>query len=295
MGNTPHIRLFLPKLNRAEIYIKLEGANPTSSIKDRAAWALVDKALRSGEYKNGQHFIATSSGNFGCGVAYYGHLYGIPSYILTGRTLTLDKKHFMEIFGAEIIKHDGRTIDGHYKIVNEIIPHHPNQYCYLDQLHDSANVAIHYKTTGPEIFADFPDIVGVAFSIGSGATLLGTTKYLKEKKPEVKIIASTGAEGSRIPGTGDFDGGEYKTPFYKELYSSNLVDFTYKVDEQSCKEIIKLLIDQGFFVGLQTAGVVVTAIKAIEELNITGKVVVISGDSGWKNADKLKDIFIQGC
>lgn len=291
IGSTPMVRYNVKEPGNVEIYVKLEGANPTSSVKDRNAWALIKNAIETQKDIEGKELIATTSGNFGCGVAFYAYLFGFKAIIVTGKTLTEDKAFFIDYFNAKRISQNGRTYDGHKMIVNEILPREPDKYYYLDQLHSMENPKIHYETTGPEILNDIPDVKCVAFSIGSGATMMGVGKYLKEKNPKIQIIASIGDKGTKIPGTGPFIDGEYKTPFYYECFKNNWVDKTYPVSEEQAKFRVQQLKQQGFFVGIQTGGVLEAAIRGIEEMKIEGKVVVISGDSGWKNVDKLRSLL----
>lgn len=290
VGNTPLVRYRIPDKPEVGLYVKLEGANPTGSVKDRVAWALVNDAVVNKKITPEKELIATTSGNFGSGVVYYGYLAGLKSTIITGRTLTEDKKFFMEFFGANLISQKGRTFNGHELIINEILPKAPDKYYYLDQLHDPVNPKTHYETTGPEIYRDMPEVEAVAFSLGSGATLMGVGQFLKEKNPNIKMIAAIGGTGTRIPGTGDYAGGEYKTPFYYKIYENGWVDKTYAATTEQANLRIQQLREQGFFVGIQTGAVLEAAIRGIEEMEIKGRVVMISGDAGWKNVEKLRGL-----
>ena len=168
-----------------------------------------------------------------------------------------------------------------------MISENPNKYCFLDQLHNWDNPEAHYKTTGPEILRDFPNISAVAFSIGSGGTLCGVSKFLREYSPKTKIIAITADKGSKIPGTAGFLDGDYETPFIKELNDKNRIDYTALINQEDAKKNILDFRKYGLYAGIQTGGVIQGAKDAINELDIAGDILLISGDSGWKNSDIL--------
>lgn len=130
----------------------------------------------------------------------------------------------------------------------------------------------------------------VVGSLGSGGTMFGTGKYLKEKKSDVKIVAVQAASGTKIPGTGSFDDGDYITPFIQKGLADKVFDALSKINLQSAIQRTMELREQGIFCGIQTGGVLHAALEQIKQDRIEGNVVIISGDSGWKNLDKLLGI-----
>lgn len=289
VGGTPHLRVADRDTSPADIYIKLEGFNPTGSVKDRSGLRLIEDSLASGRLRPGMTLLDSSSGNMGCSLAYFGRLLGYPTKVISSSKLTEDKMGFLRYFGAEVEKFGNFTIEGN-EICREIVSRDPDRYCFLDQLHSWSNPQAHYETTGPEILADFPDVALVVGSLGSGGTLFGTAKFLKEKRPGVTVVAVQSAPGTRIPGTGAFDDGDYVTPFIRRGFEESLFDHRIRIDLDSAVRRTRELRDRGVFAGLQTGGVYHAALSAIHDLGIQGDVVVLSGDSGWKNMEKLAGI-----
>jgi len=289
VGNTPIVK-FTPDFDlghNIEIYIKLEGYNPTGSVKDRAALTLILDKIDSGELCQGKRILDASSGSFACSIAFFGKILNFPVTVVTGGKMTNDKIAFIEYFGSERISHGNFTIEGNRFCSEILCADKPDLYCFLDQLHNWKNPEIHFKTTGPEIFKDIPDLDAVAFSLGSGGTMHGVCRYIKENRLQTKVIAVTAASGTKIPGTGAFVDGDYVTPFIADSRDKGYFDYTAVVNLNQSIERVKELRKQGFYVGVQTGAVYQGMIDAIKELKIKGKVLVISGDAGWKNMDKL--------
>jgi cysteine synthase len=286
VGNTPHVRVRCDELNPAEIFVKLEGCNPTGSIKDRTSIKLLRSVIESGEIKPDMTLLDASSGNLGCALAYYAKLLNYKVFIVSSSKLTPAKRDFMKIYGAKVKQLGDWTIEGN-RYCRDLAKERPGAFCFLDQLHNWNNPRAHYETTGPEILAAFPDAAMVVGSLGSGGSLLGVGQYIKKHAPHVLVAAVQAAVGTRLPGTASLDEGDYVTPFIEKAYSDKVVDYTFKVAERDAIVGTLRLRNQGIFVGLQTGGVFHAAREIIREKNITGKVIFLSGDSGWKNMDKL--------
>lgn len=289
IGSTPHLRVHCGEPEGASLYVKLEGCNPTGSIKDRAGARLVLNAQQSGSLRPGMTLLDASSGNLGCAIAFFGRLLGYKTRIVSSSKLTDDKRGFMQYYGAEIEQVGDFTIEGN-RYCRELAAAEPELYFFLDQLHSWINPQTHYETTGPEILADFPDVSLVVGSLGSGGSLFGTAKFLKERRPGLQVVAVQAAVGTRLPGTGSFDEGDYVTPFIQRGYDEKVFDHILKIDYASAVEMTRKLRDQGVFAGLQTGGVCHAAATATQGLGIRGDVVALSGDSGWKNMEKLATI-----
>lgn len=287
MGNTPHVSIQTPEAPSAHIYAKLEGYNPTGSIKDRACLYMIRKKIDEGALRPGMTLLDASSGNMACAIAYYGRMLGYPSLVVANSKLTPDKRRFIEYCNAELLLVGDFTIDGNRYCAERAEQEKSGKFCFLDQLHNWANPQAHYETTGPEILADFPNLAMLVGSLGSGGALAGTARYVKEKRPETKVIAVQAASGTKLPGTGSFDDGDYVTPFIHNARNEGLFDHTLKIKEQDAVHRSRQLKDQGLFCGLQTGGVLHAAITAVEQFGVTGDVVILSGDTGWKNMDRL--------
>jgi [CysO sulfur-carrier protein]-thiocarboxylate-dependent cysteine synthase len=289
-GQTPHVRVQCPEIPAARVYAKLEGCNPTGSIKDRACLGLIRSLREEGKLKPSMTLLDASSGNFACAVAFYGRLMGFPSTVVVNSKLTVDKRNFLEYFGAEIIQVGDFTIEGNRYCREVLLPQQPDKYLFLDQLHNWANPRAYYESLGPEILADFPDVKAVVGSLGSGGTMAGTGKYFREHKPDVKLIAVQAAPGTKLPGTGAFEDGDYITPFIQQSIDNNVFDYVVKVTERDAIQRAMQLKDQGLFCGLQTGGVMQAAVLATKHFHLEGDVVIISGDTGWKNLAKLLQV-----
>jgi len=294
VGNTPIVRFESSKKDNIDFFIKLEGYNPTGSVKDRAAKALILEKIEKGELVSGKTILDASSGSFATSIALLGKILDFPVTVTTGGKMTKDKIAFLEYFGAHIIPHGNFTIEGNEYCRNVLVPNNPEKFCFLDQLHNWRNSEAHYQTTGPEILSDIPDVSAIAFSLGSGGTLHGISRYIKEKKPDTKIIAVTAGHGTKIPGTGAFVDGDYVTPFIADSRKKKYFDFTAVVGLDEAIRRVKELRKKGFYVGIQTGAVYQGMLNAINELQIEGKVLVVSGDSGWKNMDKLIELVGNG-
>ncbi|PCJ25995.1 MAG: hypothetical protein COA97_06710 [Flavobacteriales bacterium] len=291
MGNTPLIRFKSEEIPDANIYIKLESLNPTGSIKDRASLYNIMGAIEDGSLTKEKTILDASSGNMACALAFYGRVLGYKVKVICNTKLTEDKKQFIEYFGAELDVIGEITYEGN-QYCKELASSEEGQkkYCFLDQLHNPNNPKASYETLGPEIIKQMPDVSAIVGSMGSGGSMCGTSRFFKENNPEVKIFTSQAASGTKIPGTGAFIDGDYQTPFIKELINNNLYDDTFSITIEEAMFRTKQMASQGIFAGFQAGGVVEAAIQGIKKHNVTGNVVAVIGDSGWKNMDKLKQM-----
>jgi [CysO sulfur-carrier protein]-thiocarboxylate-dependent cysteine synthase len=288
VGNTPSIKIARANAG-ASIYLKLEGSNPTGSVKDRACVFILQSALSTGSLVPGKILLDASSGNFACALTFYGGILGFATEVAVSSKLTTEKGEFLKYFGATIHTIGDFTIQGN-EFCRQLSSQRPQDYFFLDQLHNWQNPKAHFETTGPEILSEFPDLVAVVCSLGSGGTLTGVAQYLKEEAPGVRIVAVECASGSRIPGTGTFVDGDYITPFILEARTKGLFDYTVQVTEAEAAESVRLLLKQGIFAGLQTGAGLHAATVSLPHFGTTGSVVVISGDTGWKSLDKLSQL-----
>jgi cysteine synthase len=286
VGGTPAIRFRTNEAPGARFWIKLEGCNPTGSVKDRACLYNLDDAIASGRLRKGQTILDASSGNMACALAYFGRLLDHPVTVICSSKLTADKAAFIRYFGGELIAHGDLTIEGN-RLCKQMADAEPDKYCFLDQLHNWANPTAHYETTGPEILADFPDVTAVVGSLGSGGTMAGVGRRIREEKPQTLVVAVQSAPGTKLPGTGAFDDGEYVTPFIARALEEGLFDVRWNISLEAARARTNQAAKQGIFAGLQTGGVIEAAIAVARTQRLSGEIVAISGDSGWKNMEKL--------
>lgn len=287
VGNTPHVLVRGLESGEAKVYAKLEAYNPTGSIKDRGCLYIIRSMLADGRLQPGMTLLDASSGNMACSIAFCGKMMGYPATVVANSKLTIDKRNFIKYFGATLLEVGNFTIDGNRRCREMVEAAGPERYCFLDQLHNWANPQAHYETTGPEITADFPELALIVGSLGSGGALCGTGQFLKEARPDAKVVAVQAASGAKIPGAGSFDDGDYVTPFIQKGFSERIFDHVYKVNEEQATRRTIQLRDQGIFAGLQTGAVLHATLEYIREFSIAGDVVLLSGDTGWKNMARL--------
>jgi [CysO sulfur-carrier protein]-thiocarboxylate-dependent cysteine synthase len=286
VGNTPLLNVPSPAASDAQLLVKLEGYNPTGSVKDRACVAMLKAMKQDPGWDWSKTLIDASSGNMGCSIAYFGKALGVNVRIVSSRKLTAEKRQFMNYFGAAVETVGDFTIEGN-RYCEDIAASDPAKWHFLDQLHNSENPAAHVRGTGPEILSKVPEVTAVIGSIGSGGTLLGIGRYLKQVNDKIKIFAVEAASGTRLPGTAALVDGDYRTPFIEEGFKRNIFDLSIQVSEAEALDMARLLTSTGVFGGLQTYAVIAAAWRLIESYKLRGDVVAISGDTGWKNMDSL--------
>src|SRR5262245_42932740 len=287
VGRTPCLPYHPPEQIRARIWIKLEGYNPTGSVKDRGCIYILRGAIERGLIAKGKTLLDASSGNMACALAYFGAILGHPVSVVCSSKLTNHRAHFIKYWGAELLTVGDFTIEGNLYCRETLLAKDPDRYVFLDQLRNWDNPRAHFETTGPEIIADFPQIAAVAGSLGSGGTMNGVARYIKKQNENVRIVTVEAAPGTKIPGTGAFTDGDFVTPFIEQLWERKYVDSRQAVTLEQAQIRTRDLAKQGFFCGVQTGGVVDAAVRSAIELGLEGDVVAISGDAGWKNMDKL--------
>ena len=286
VGNTPLLELPLGVGAPFRLLVKLEGYNPTGSVKDRACVAMLKAMTHDPEWDASKTILDASSGNMGCSIAYFGRALGVDVRIVSSRKLTAEKRLYIEYFNASVETIGDFTIEGN-KYCSEVAASDPDKWYFLDQLHNPANPIAHTMSTGPEILAQVPDVAAVVGSVGSGGTMLGVGRHLKQVNKEIKIFAVEAASGTRLPGTAALVDGDYRTPFIEEGFASNVFDFPVQVSEAEAIDTARMLSATGLFGGLQTYAVIAAARRVVNSHCLRGDVVIISGDTGWKNLDAL--------
>jgi len=265
---------------RVKILAKLEGQNlgGSASIKDRVAKYMLEKAEQSGELTQGKVIIEATSGNTGIALAWLGHRQGYKVTIVMPDNMSLERQQLIKIFGAELILTNGAygmkaAIDTAKELVAQ-----DKKYFMPDQFSNPVNPLAHYETTGVEIINDFPyDKIDVLIAgIGTGGTIVGISRRLKERYPSIKVIGVEPPLGDSIQGLKCL--GEEAPPFWD---SSLITERTFVTSQQAAVATKQLLDKEGIFAGLSSGAVVYQAIKIANEME-EGNIVVVLADGGWK-------------
>ena len=282
IGNTPmvDVSVLSPKPS-VRLVAKLENQNPFGSVKDRIAKAMIETAEKDGTLKPGQRILEPSSGNTGIALAAIAQIKGYPITILMPTSVSVERRQMLQIFGADIVLTPGEEgSNGAVRRAQEMAEKHP-EWCFLYQYGNDANPRAHYETTGPEVLRDCPEITHFVAGLGTSGTLMGTGRYLREHKPEVKIIAIEPPLGERVEGLRNLEDG-YIPPVFENWNGFELLDRKRVVRPRESIEWTRRLVAQtGIFAGLSSGASLAGAIKVANEID-EGTVVFIVCDGGWK-------------
>jgi cysteine synthase B len=283
IGHTPLVEMAQMSLNKkVKILAKLEGQNlgGSASIKDRIAKYMIEKAERSRELTKDKTIIEATSGNTGIALAWLGYKKGYKVTIIMPDNMSLERQQLLRIFGAELILTKGA--DGMKAAIDTAreLAAQDKRYYMPDQFSNPANPLAHYETTGVEIINDFPyDRIDVLITgIGTGGTIVGVARRLKEKYPNIKVIGVEPPLGDAIQGLKCLEGLEEVPPF---LDLSLITERTFVTSQQAAEATRQLLDKEAIFAGLSSGAVAHQAIKVASEMD-EGKIVAVLADGGWK-------------
>ncbi len=278
IGGTPLVGIHALSPNPAvRIYAKLEGQNPGGSSKDRIARKMVELAEADGLLRPGATILEPSSGNTGIGLALVAKLRGYGLRIVMPENVSVERRQLLEIFGAEVTLSPGEEgSNGAIRRAQEIAAADPD-YAFLYQYGNPANPLAHYETTGPEIWADCPEVDAFVAGLGTSGTLMGVGRYLKERKPDVQIVAVEPPAGELVQGLRSLDDG-----FVPPIFDATVLDRKTIVRNRESIEWTRRLLDEcGVFAGISSGAAVAGAAKVAARMG-SGTVVTLLPDGGWK-------------
>ncbi len=274
IGNTPLVELPRLSPDGVKIYAKLEGQNPTGSIKDRVALAMVEAA----NLEPGQELLEPTSGNTGISLALVAKLKGLKLTCVMPENATPERRALLELYGARIVDSPaGEGSNGAVRKAQAIAAADP-RYVMLFQYANEANPRAHYEGTGAEILRDLPHVDVLVAGLGTGGTLMGTARRLREANPDVVIAAAEPIPGDPVMGLRSLDDG-YVPPILdvEQLDRKLLVS-----NAESVAAVRALLEREGLFAGVSSGAVVHVARRLADELPGGSTVVAVLADGGWK-------------
>jgi [CysO sulfur-carrier protein]-thiocarboxylate-dependent cysteine synthase len=275
VGNTPLVEL--RPVGNVQIYAKLEGQNPTGSIKDRIAKAMIEAAEASGELEPGRELLEPTSGNTGISLALVAKLKGYPLTCVMPENATDERKRLLRLFGANIVFSPGEEgSNGAVRLALELAERDP-RYFMPFQYANEANPRAHYEGTGSEIAEALDRVDVLVAGLGTGGTLMGTGERLRESFPDVVVAAAEPLPGDPVMGLRSLDDG-YVPPI---LDVSKLDRKVLVSNGESVQEVRRLLEEEGIFAGVSAGAVGHVARTLAAELD-EGVVVAIFADAGWK-------------
>ena len=276
IGNTPLVRLQrLPGSDKNLILAKLEGNNPAGSVKDRPAISMIRRAEERGQIKPGDTLIEPTSGNTGIALAMAAAMRGYKMILIMPEHLSVERRQTMRAFGAQIIlTSQSGGMEAARDLAERMV--REKKGTMLDQFANPDNPLVHYETTGPEIWRDTDGkITHFVSSMGTTGTIMGCSRYFKEKNPKIQIIGCQPAEGSQIPGIR-----KWPEAYLPKIYDRKRVDRVESVSQAEAEEMTRRLArEEGIFAGISSGGATHVALRVSKELK-NAVIVTIVCDRG---------------
>lgn len=281
IGQTPLVRINHADEDGAEIYAKIEAKNPSFSVKDRAAYYIVKDLMDKGELKEGGGIVEATSGNTGVALSMIGAALGLKVTIVMPESMTLERRRLMKAYGADLVLTGEGGMQAAVDKAKEISEE--KGYPMLGQFIREANVLAHYETTGPEILAEIPDLDGFVAGIGTGGTVTGTGKFLKESNEDI-VVWGVEPEASPLLNKGEAGGHKIQglgANFVPDIYNSSYIDKVAMVsNEDAIEEAVGLARKEGILSGISSGANLSAAKRLAKDLGKGKKIVVILPDTG---------------
>ncbi|WP_445957564.1 cysteine synthase CysM [Yeosuana sp.] len=276
IGNTPLVEAsHLVSKKGVKLYLKLEGNNPGGSVKDRAAFNMINEAIKRGDIKKGGYLVEATSGNTGIALAFIANLFGLNMVLIMPENSTEERVKTMRAYGAEVILTPAEIgIEGSRDLAFQL--RDEKGYTLLNQFENDDNWRAHYKTTGPEIWRDTNgEITHFVSAMGTTGTIMGVSTYLKGKNKNITIVGAQPEDGAKIPGIR-----KWSPDYIPKFFDRSKVDLVIELSEQDAKTMTQRLAKEaGIFAGMSSGGCVHSALKIAESMD-KGVIVAIICDRG---------------
>ncbi|MBQ8220844.1 MAG: cysteine synthase family protein [Bacteroidaceae bacterium] len=280
IGNTPMVRINKLCPNpRVNILAKLEGFNPTGSIKDRIALRMVESAERDGRLRKGHTIIEPTSGNTGIGLAIAGIVKGYPVEIVMSSAVSVERRKILRSYGAKVILTPAEEgTDGAIRLARRMVAENPDKYFMPDQFANAANYLAHYEKTAIEIWQQTNGQIDyLVCAVGTSGTLMGLSRFLRTMKPDIKVVCAHPIKGHYIQGLKNMD--EAIVP---EIYNPSLIDVQEMIESEEAIEMARQIIaKEGIFAGMSSGAAMIAALRTAEKIE-EGNIVVVFPDRAEK-------------
>ncbi|MSQ11229.1 MAG: cysteine synthase family protein [Dehalococcoidia bacterium] len=260
------------------VYAKLEGQNPTGSVKDRIAKSMIERAEADGTLTKDKVVLEPTSGNTGIGLAMVCKVKGYRLKVVMPESVSEERTQLLKAFGAEVVFSDGRRGTNYAIVVaQELLAKEPGKYFMPYQYGNPANPQTHYETTGPEVLAALPQVDAFVAGLGTGGTLMGVARRLREHNPNTKIVAVVPHPDDFIMGLRSLEEG-----FIPPILDESLLDSRIIIESKEAFLYTRALTEQeGIFAGISSGAVVAAALRVARRMR-SGTIVCLLADGGWK-------------
>ena len=276
IGNTPLVEVSsILKKDGVRLLLKLEGDNPGGSVKDRAAYNMINEAIKRRNIKKGDYLVEATSGNTGIALAFIAKVLEVNMVLVMPENSTEERVKTMRSYGAEVILTPAdKGIEGSRDVALTL--KYKKGYFMLNQFENNDNWKAHYKTTGPEIWNDTKgEITHFVSAMGTTGTIMGVSTYLKEQNSDISIVGAQPTEGSRIPGIRKWSDG-----YVPGIFDKKKVDRILEVSTEEATEMTqRLASEEGVFGGMSSGGAVHVALKLAATIK-SGTIVAVVCDRG---------------
>lgn len=280
IGSTPMVRInrLCPNPN-VNIYAKLEGFNPTGSIKDRIALRMVESAERDGRLRKGHTIIEPTSGNTGIGLAIAGIVKGYPVEIVMSSAVSVERRKIIRSYGAKVILTPAEEgTDGAIRLARKMVAENPDKYFMPDQFANATNYLAHYEKTAIEIWQQTDGQIDyLVCAVGTSGTLMGLSRFLRAMNPDIKVVCAHPIKGHYIQGLKNME--EAIVP---DIYNPSLIDVQEMIESEEAIDMARqIIVREGIFAGMSSGAAMIAALRTAEKMR-EGNIVVVFPDRAEK-------------